>query len=164
MRKLALYFLTLILGIFSGCQSLPDASHKLIPHRGVSSSVAATRWDYGFLTGNGNIGAVVFGQPQEETIIFNHGRLYLPQPRPPLVDLAPFMPEIRRIAGIKGYDAAQDYAMQEANKQGHFNYHSDPFHWAFELKLQMNSKGSVKNYLRTTDFETGEVVRRMGGR
>jgi hypothetical protein len=157
MQKLNLLSLALLAGIFSACQTLPDASHQLVPQRGVSSSVPATRWDYGFLTGNGRMGAVIFGQPDTETIIFNHGRLYLPQPRPPLVDLGQFLPEVRRIIREKGYDAAQDFAMQQAKKQGHFNYHSDPFHYAFELKLGMPARGAVKDYLRTTDFETGEV-------
>lgn len=157
MRKLTILFLTFFVGIFSGCQSLPDASHEFIPQRGVSSSVPATRWDCGFLTGNGRIGAVIFGQPDTETIIFNHGRMYLPQPRPPLVDMGQFLPEVRRIIKEKGYEAAQDFAMEQANEQGHFNYHSDPFHYAFELKLGMPVKGAAKDYLRTTDFATGEV-------
>ena len=47
--------------------------------------------------------------------------------------------------------------MLQATRQGHFNYHSDPFHFAFEIKLGMPAKGAVRDYLRTTDFETGEV-------
>ncbi len=129
MRKISLLFSILGFGAFLTGQTPGISTQSLMPKRGVSSSVPATRWDYGFLTGNGRIGAVVFGQPVEETIIFNHGRLYLPQPRPPLVDLGQFMPDVRRIIKEKGYDAAQDFAMEQASKQGHFNYHSDPFHY-----------------------------------
>ena len=129
-----------------------------IPERGVASSVPASRWDYGFLTGNGRIGAVVYGNPTDETIVFNQARLYLPQPRPPVVDLGQTFPEVRRIIREKGHQAARDFSMQRAAEQGHFNYHSDPFHLAFELKLKMPAPGAVVDYLRTTDFQTGEVA------
>jgi len=39
--------------------------------RGVASSVPASRWVYGFLTGNGRIGAIVYGNPTRETIVLN---------------------------------------------------------------------------------------------
>jgi len=129
----------------------------LIPARGVTSSVPASRWDYGFLTGNGRIGAVVYGDPTKETIVFNHERLYLPQRRPEIPDLGRSFPEVRRIIREKGHIAARDFSLQRAAEQGHFNYHSDPFHLAFELKLDMPANGPVANYLRTTDFQTGEV-------
>jgi alpha-L-fucosidase 2 len=158
MGKLALIISTLFLGIFFSGTTSPVHAQAFIPARGVSSSVPATRWDYGFLTGNGRIGAVVYGQPSDETIVFNHARLYLPQPRPPLVDLGKYIPDVHRIIREEGFEAAQDFIMEQATLQGHFNYHSDPFHYAFELKLEMPANGSVKDYLRTTDFETGEVV------
>lgn len=158
MKKIAIIFLILVLVIFLTGQTSYVHAEVLIPQRGVSSSVPATRWDYGFLTGNGRMGAVVYCQPTEETIVFNHERLYLPQPRPPLVDLGKYIPDVHRIIREKGFEAAQDFIMEQADKQGHFNYHSDPFHYAFELKLEMPASGTVKDYLRTTDFETGEVM------
>ncbi len=136
-----------------------DRGHegKRIPTRGVISSVPASRWDYGFLTGNGRIGAVVYGHPTSETIVFNHERLYLPQDRPSIPDLGKTLPEVRRIIRDEGHVAARDFSNRQAEEQGHFKYHSDPFHLAFELKLEMPAKGSVADYLRTTDFQTGEV-------
>ena len=78
MRKISLLFSILGFGAFLTGQTPGISTQSLIPKRGVSSSVPAVRWDYGFLTGNGRIGAVVYGQPVEETIVFNHERLYLP--------------------------------------------------------------------------------------
>ena len=128
-----------------------------MPERGVASSAPATRWDYGFLTGNGRIGAVVYGNPTKETIVFNHERLYLPHPRPEICDLGQYLPEVRRIIRKEGHVAALKFSMKRAVEQGHFNYHSDPFHLAFELKLDTSASGPVTDYLRTTDFQTGEV-------
>jgi len=139
-----------------GCGTVSGAE-ECSPERGVASSVPASRWDYGFLTGNGRIGAVVYGQPTKETIVFNHERLYLPTPRPEICDLGRTFPEVRRIIREKGYQDARVYSRQRAAEQGNFKYHSDPFHLAFELKLEMTAKGPVTDYLRTTDFQTGEV-------
>jgi len=134
-----------------------DNANVHIPERGVSSSSPATRWDYGFLTGNGRIGVVVYGQPTQETIVFNHERLYLPKPRPQIPDLGEMFSEVRRVIREKGHVAGQNFWMEQTRKQKHFNYHSDPFHLAFQLSLEMPTRGTVTSYLRTTDFQTGEV-------
>ena len=146
-----------LLCLHSMAQAVPVDANELIPERGVASAGAAGRWDYGFLTGNGRIGAIVYGQPNHETIVFNHERLYLPTPRPEMPDLGKTFDEVRRIAREEGHIAARNFSLKQAIDQGHFNYHSDPFHLAFELKLVMPAKGAVKDYLRTTDFQTGEV-------
>ena len=139
-----------------GCGTVSGAE-EFFPQRGVASSVPASRWDYGFLTGNGRIGAIVYGNPTRETIVLNHERLYLPHPRPEICDLGKYLPEVRRIIREKGHVAALKFSLEKAAEQGHFNYHSDPFHLAFELKLDMPAGGAVTDYLRTTDFQTGEV-------
>jgi hypothetical protein len=138
--------------------ALPETRRAQIPERGVGSTVPASRWDYGFLTGNGRMGTIIYGQTTNETVIFNHARLYLPHPRPLQVDLGQYWPEVRRIMREKGHKAGLDFSLQKAKELGHFNYHSDPFHLAFELKIETPVKGAATNYLRTTDFETGEVA------
>ena len=97
------------------------------------------------------------GRPEAETIVFNHERLYLPRRRPEIPDLGKQLPEVRRLIREQGHEAAREFSIQRAAEQGHFNYHSDPFHLAFELKLEMPANGPVTNYLRATDFQTGEV-------
>ena len=127
-----------------------------MPKRGVASSAPASRWDYGFLTGNGRIGAIVYGNPTRETIVLNHERLYLPHPRPKICDLAKYLPEVRRVIREMGI-RRDDFSLKQAAEQGHINYHSDPFHLAFELNLEMPARGLVTDYVRSTDFQTGEV-------
>ena len=92
-------------GAENAAETVPGHAHALIPARGVASSVPASRWDYGFLTGNGRIGAIVYGQPTTEITVFNHARLYLPHPRPPVVDLGRSFPAVRRIIREKGHQA-----------------------------------------------------------
>lgn len=139
--------------------SISDGLRAMIPERGVGSTVAATRWDYGFLTGNGALGAVVFGQPTNETLIFNHARLYLPSPAPKIVQHN--FGEARRIAREQGVAAARAFSDKEAKDAGHTYHQGDPYHIGFELKLDMPAAGTVSDYLRTTDFRTGEVAVRF---
>lgn len=131
---------------------------KRIPERGVTSSVPANRWESGCLTGNGRMGTIVYGDPTKETVVFNHERLYLPMRHPEIPDLGRTFPEVRRIIREEGHQAAKEFSSQQAAEQNHYYFHSDPFHLAFELNLEMPGKGGVKNYLRTTDFQTGEVT------
>jgi len=138
--------------------AVPDRKDAIIPKRGVASSAPAIRWDYGLLTGNGRIGAIVYGQPTRETVVFNHERLYLPLRRPEICDLGRTFPEVRRIIRAKGHLAGHRFSLRQAAEQKHFRYHSDPFHLAFQLVLETPAKGSVKDYLRTTDFQTGQVL------
>lgn len=43
-----------------------------IPKRGAASVQPAKRWEEAFVSGNGRMGAMVFGQPARETIVANH--------------------------------------------------------------------------------------------
>ena len=49
-----------------------------IPARGLLSKSPAARWEDGHVTGNGTLGAIVMGNPTNETVIGNHSRLWLP--------------------------------------------------------------------------------------
>ena len=102
------------------CGTVSDAE-GFLPERGVASFVPASRWDYGFLTGNGRIGAIVYGNPTRETIVLNHERLYLPHPRPEICDLGKYLPEVRRIIREQGHVAALRFSLEKAAEQGHFN-------------------------------------------
>lgn len=46
--------------------------------RGLISRVPAGRWEDAFVTGNGRMGAMLFGQPADDTLVVNHCRLFLP--------------------------------------------------------------------------------------
>jgi len=55
-----------------------------VPERGFVSSEPADSWEQGLLSGNGSIGASVFGRPLDETVVFSHKRMFVPE-RPPLL-------------------------------------------------------------------------------
>ena len=51
------------------------------PERGFVSRQPAANWQHGLLTGNGTLGAIVPGNPHDETLYLSHGGLYLPSPQ-----------------------------------------------------------------------------------
>jgi len=131
-----------------------------LPARGAASSQLAKSWEEAFVSGNGHMGAMVFGQPIHETIVANHCRLFLSLGTREIVpDMAQYLPEVRRLICEKGYGQAYKFMLDRAKEQGFPGLSwTDPFHPGFELKIEMPSKGAVKDYLRTEDFQTGEVT------
>jgi len=130
-----------------------------VPERGSASIEPAKNWEFAFVSGNGRMGAMVFGQPAKETIFANHCRLFLPiNTREILPNLAKHVPELRSIINEKGYDAAMEFFLGKAKEQGYPGLQwTDPFHPAFELRIRQNFDGTPTDYVRTEDFQTGEV-------
>ena len=92
----------------------------------------ARDWQRASLTGNGTIGAMARGEVADETISLSHCKLYLPEPgeTPPT------------LVGFPRRNPA-DYNSR------------DGFMAACDLKISTPIRG-VKNYVRGTDFDTGE--------
>ena len=116
-----------------------------MPAHGAASIEPAKRWEWAFVSGNGRMGAMVWGQPIEETIVADHCRLFLPLgSREILPDLAKDLPEIRRTIREKGYAEANRLMLEKAKQQGYPGLQwTDPFHPGFELKIQMNRTGEL---------------------
>lgn len=132
------------------------ASQGLAPKRGFVSSVPAETWEQGLLSGNGMIGANVFGQPRDETIVFTHHHLFLPQgppTEPP--DTSSRLFEVRSLIERGLYKQATQLAFDLSGQQS-FMY-PDPFVPAFDMRLSMPARGEVRDYARGVDFQTGEA-------
>ena len=133
-----------------------------LPRRGATTTAPAARWEECMLTGNGRMGAMVFGRPYDETVVINHCKLYLPRGSVEIVhDLADSMPTFRE-AGLKaGKDGPAVVHRMMREKTGQKIVNTDPFHPAFMLRLAMEERSSqVTDYVMTENFETGEVVTR----
>ncbi|MEI8288688.1 MAG: glycoside hydrolase N-terminal domain-containing protein [Verrucomicrobiota bacterium] len=127
------------------------------PDRGFVSSVPATNWEYALTSGNGKFGALVFGQPLDETIVLNHARLFMPlcEPLPP-VDTASHLKEIRQMLADGRYQRAADFVVELSQKEGYgAKRWTDPFVPAFDVRVTMASNTPVENYSRSVDFATG---------
>lgn len=128
-----------------------------VPERGFWSSKPADTWEQALASGNGTMGALVMGQPLDETIILSHARLYLPLCKPlPPVDTASRLTEIRRLFADGEYQRAADLVVEQSRKEDYGNKRwTDPFIPACDLKVAAPAQGEVKDYRRTVDFRTG---------
>jgi hypothetical protein len=127
------------------------------PARGFISSQPAETWQQGLLSGNGTIGANVLSRPLNETIIFTHERLFLPKGPPVMPPLtAPRLFEIRRLIDQGLYKQATELAFNLSEQEG-FMY-PDPFVPAFDLSIRMDIEKDISDYMRSVDFQTGEVT------
>ncbi|WP_406447989.1 RICIN domain-containing protein [Streptomyces sp. NBC_00876] len=126
-----------------------------LPQRGMYDTVAASSWTDGFVTGNGEYGAVFHGTPALEKIVLNHHRFVLPNGTrdvtPPV--LAGRLDEVRDKALAGDYwGAAGTFA------EGWSLLWTQTFHPGYELQLSTPGATTANDYARITDFRTGEVT------
>ena len=136
------------------------------PERGFVSTKPARNWEHALISGNGTIGALVMSRPLDETIIFNHERLFMPAyPSKPLVDMAPHLDTIRGMIDEEEYREAAQFVAEIARKQGYRGmWWTDPLIPAFDLKITMSPAGKTRDYARSVDFQTGVASGAMEGR
>jgi len=135
--------------------------HEMVFSRPVSrhepETKAAEKWDQAMPTGNGRVGALVFGRIENETIILNHDSLLLTTQKPTLPDVSEHLPKVRELIAQGRYEQAgryyRDKVKVEYDHQG-----SDSFHPAFNVTVDMPKGRKVKDVYRIVNFETGEVL------
>ncbi len=141
--------------------SLADRARlHAVPRRGMCSTIPARAADNGLLSGDGKMYISVFGNPLSEQIYFNEEHLLTPWKGKPLVapKIAYVLPEVRGLMLAGEYKKALDLSLNAAAKAGTApgtNNLSD--HPAFDMRIEMPHRHEVTNYLRTTDFESGEI-------
>jgi len=104
-----------------------------LPVRGAASREPARSWEWAFVSGNGRMGAMVFGHPHRETVIANHCRLFLP------LGTREIVPDVE-----KGYRPAYDFMLAKAKEQGYPGLSwTDPFHPGFELTIDSGAAAAA---------------------
>ncbi|MER7480191.1 RICIN domain-containing protein [Streptomyces sp. NPDC126510] len=126
-----------------------------LPDRGIWDDAASSTWTDGFLSGNGEYGAVYYGAPTLEKMIFNHHRFVLPNGSrdvmPPVI--SPYL-ESARDKALTG-----DYAGASSTFAHGWNLRwTQTFHPGYELQLSTPGMTTVNDFARITDFRTGEVT------
>jgi alpha-L-fucosidase 2 len=135
----------------------PPATGLPVPDRGFISSEPGKTWEQGLLSGNGTIGASVLGEPIDEIVILSHKHMFAPE-RAPLLPpaTATRLFEIRRLIDRGLYAQASRLAVDMVEQKG-FLY-PDPLMPAFDLRVKMSADGPVSDYMRSTNFRTGETT------
>lgn len=155
--RYAALFLIVVIHVSMAVGTTAQSKKLPTPERGFISAEPAQTWKEGLIGGNGTIGVNILSRPLEETIIFTHERLFLPQ-GPPVVppDNAHLLFEIRRLIDRGLYKQATELAFDLSGQES-FLY-PDPFVPAFDVNLHMQAVGKVQNYMRSVDFQTGEAT------
>jgi hypothetical protein len=149
--------LRLVTILFFISMTLAGGFDLQVPERGFISSRPGETWEQGLISGNGTIGASVLSHPLDETIVFSHERLFLPE-RDPLMPphTAPRLFEIRQLIQRGLYRQASQLCFDISEQDG-FRY-PDPFVPAFDLKISMDAEMQIKDYMRSLNFQTGEAT------
>lgn len=141
-------------GLLSGRAVAAVPPQITLPERGIHDTSPASSWTDGFLTGNGEYGAVLYGAPAVEKVVFNYQRLVLPNGTrdvtPPVIS--------GRLEGARDKALAGDYAGANRDFAAGWSLRwTQAYHPAYELHIDTPGMTTVNNYGRATDFRTGEV-------
>jgi hypothetical protein len=137
-----------------------SAPSVLIPRHGTVSTEAATRWQDSLVVGNGIMGALLAGDPEKETLILTHAKMWLPLgSREILPTYNNTLAEMRRRIKTNGYQSAQSWFLDEIKKGGWGGniVWTDPIHPAAYLSIDQPLHETAQDYARVENFETGEA-------
>lgn len=114
------------------------------------------QWRDALPSGNGIIGAAVYGSIYDETILINHQDLWHGGQKGSLPDVSYTLAKTRNLMNQGKYHEANWILANELKEQGYHSRFSTPLPLA-DLKLKMPVKHGFSNYRRILDMETGEI-------
>lgn len=128
------------------------------PQRGMTCRQPARIWEDAFPTGNGVIGAMVYGHIRNELILFNHDDLWLRRAPADVPDISEHLPELRQMILDGRYQQATDFLDAKMREHGYPCRRVDPYHPAFDLRIEQETVGAFRHYRRALNFITGEAI------
>ncbi|MFC4463126.1 glycoside hydrolase N-terminal domain-containing protein [Streptomyces xiangluensis] len=141
-------------GFLSGKAAAAVPPQITVPDRGIYDTSPASSWTDGFLTGNGEYGAILHGAATLEKVVFNYHRLVLPNGtrtvKPPAIS--------GRLEGVRDKALAGDYSGANSDFASGWSLRwTQTYHPAYELRIDTPGMTTVNDYGRVNDFRTGEV-------
>ncbi len=132
----------------------------VVPQRGFCSTVPGKTTSEGLFCGNGPMTIELAGDPYAERVLFHHEELLKPWKRPfEAPKVAHVLPQVRQMLLDGKFKEASRFALAAMDagpvKMNTFPHPTVP---AFEMRLDMAKTGTVTDYLRTQDFESGEAA------
>ncbi len=132
---------------------------KIVPRRGFCSIAPGDKVSEALISGNGAMNIELMGDPYSEQILFHHESLLMPWKRPlEAPNVADIFPQVRQMALAGRSREAIELAVQHMNespiKQDTEPHLTIP---AFQMQLDFPKTESVKDYLRTVNFENSEI-------
>lgn len=118
----------------------------------------AKQWVEALPVGNGRLGAMVFGDPVNETIQLNENTVWAGQPnRNDNPDAKAALPEVRKLIFEGKYKEAQDLANQKIIGKPS---HGMPYETVGNLRLNFSGHENFTDYYRELDIEKAVVSSR----
>ena len=113
-------------------------------------------WREGLPAGNGKIGALVYGNIADETIVINHCKLWHWGKRNELPDIHEALSETRKQLDKGNFWDANTISADLLKKKGYTARLASPCPLC-DIKVIMDSKNAFHHYRRVLNMETGEV-------
>lgn len=146
----ALFFFQSLIFQLSAQENPPSYKH------GLTMITPATQWREALPSGNGTIGALVYGNIHQERVLFNHNELWYGGRVDEIPDMSAELPVVRKLMLEGNYLAANDHYTNTLRETG-FKGQNARYHPAFDLVLTTDCKFLFEDYSRTVDFESGEI-------
>ena len=132
---------------------------KIVPQRGFCSIAPGSLVSESLTSGNGAMNIELMGDPYAEQILFHHESLLMPWKRPlEAPNVANIFPQVRQMVLDGKNREAMALAIQHMNespiKQDTEPHLTVP---AFLMQLDFPKAAAAKDYLRTVNFENGEI-------
>jgi hypothetical protein len=132
---------------------------NIVPQHGFCSITPGKTTSEGITSGNGAMNIELTGNPYAEQILFHHESLLMPWKRPfEAPNVANIFPQVRQMVMDGKYQEAIEFAFKEMEKGPiKANQWPHPTVPAFLMRLDFPKTKSVKDYLRTVNFENSEA-------
>ena len=132
---------------------------NIVPRHGFCSIAPGATLSEGLTSGNGAMNIEMTCDPYSEQILFHHESLLMPWRRPlEAPKVADIFPQVRQMVMDGKYQEAIEFAFKEMEKGPiKANTWPHPTVPAFLMQLDFPKTASVKDYLRTLDFESSEA-------
>ena len=124
--------------------------------RGMTMITPSSQWREALPSGNGLIGAMVYGSISEERVLFNHNQLWYGGRIDDVPDMSAELPVVRKLMLEGKYLEANGHYRATLRDKG-FSAKNAVYHPAFDMILTTDCERMFEDYARTVDFETGEV-------
>lgn len=149
-----------ILLLFLICMKTPvlcSQQTEKLPACGMYMEYPAADWREALPTGNGDMGAMLYGNVTRERVMLNHKRYFYHRIHKPLPDFSVYLPELRQMMDEGHYEEADKFFMNKIRESGYGNTRSGEYQPGFDLEVKRSSYVPFSGYGRTLNFETGEA-------
>ena len=125
---------------------------------GMKMRYPATRWQEALPTGSGVVGALVYGNIQNDTILLNHDALYFPRGCPVVADVSDKLLAMRQMIDAGQCREAAQLLRDTYTERAASNAHPvDPYQPFCAVRISAATDGPFHGYRRGVDFETGLI-------